>query len=110
MKNPLYIEYRRSTLLGIILVLLLSALGAVVHYVRSLDDNVVQTKFRLSTVGNQLDSEFTPVLAFMEAVRRASLLKMRFSNFLKFFTITGQVSAFLRPTSFASFNVNPSKI
>ncbi|MCD1597220.1 hypothetical protein [Rheinheimera aquimaris] len=76
MKNPLYIEYRRSTLLGILLVLLLSALGAVVHYVRSLDDNVVQTKFRLSTVGNQLDSEFTPVLAFMEAVRRASLLKM----------------------------------
>ena len=76
MKNPIYIEYRRSTLLGIILVLLLSALGAVVHYIRSLDDNVLQTKFRLSAVGNQLDSEFTPVLAFMEAVRRASLLKM----------------------------------
>src|SRR5690606_19591765 len=74
MKNPIYIEYRRSTLLGIILVLLLSALGAVVHYIRSLDDNVLQTKFRLSAVGNQLDSEFTPVLAFMEAVRRASLL------------------------------------
>ena len=76
MKNPIYIEYRRSTVLGVVLVLLLSAFGAVVHYIRSLDENVVLTKMRLNAVGNQLDSEFASVLAYMEAVRRASLLKM----------------------------------
>lgn len=76
MKNPVYIEYRRSTVLGVILLLLLSAFGAAAHYIRSLDDKVLQTKVRLAAVGSQLDSEFTPVLAFMEAVRRASLLKM----------------------------------
>jgi hypothetical protein len=75
MKNPVYYEYRRSSLFGLILLLLLSCLGAVVHYLRSVDDKVVQTKVQLAAVSNQLDSEFAPVLAFMEATRRAALLK-----------------------------------
>ncbi|QBL08321.1 hypothetical protein E0Z06_01700 [Rheinheimera sp. D18] len=76
MKNPVYIEYRRSTKLGIILLLLLSTFGALVHYFRSVDDKVLQTKLRLAAASNQVDSEFVPILAFMEAVRRASLLKL----------------------------------
>ncbi len=75
MKNPVYIEYRRSTVLGIVLLLLLSGLGAAVHYLRSVDDKVLQTKVKLASLSSQLDSEFSPVLAFMEAVRRAALVK-----------------------------------
>lgn len=76
MKNPLYYEYRRTTTLGLMLVLLLSGVGALVHYLRSLDDNVVQSKNRLATVSRQLDSQFSPVLAFMEAIRRSALVKI----------------------------------
>ncbi|MDP5142530.1 hypothetical protein ORJ00_07230 [Rheinheimera baltica] len=76
MKNPVYIEYRRSMVIGILLLLVLSGFGAVVHYIRSIDATVLQNKVRLAAVGNQLDSEFGPVLAFMEAVRRAALLKL----------------------------------
>lgn len=76
MKNPVFIEYRRSTVLGIILLLILSLLGATIHYFRSIDSRVVQTQVRLASVSNQLDSEFAPMLAFMEAVRRAGLMKL----------------------------------
>jgi hypothetical protein len=76
MKNPVNIEYRRSTLLGVILLLILSGLGAAVHYLRSVDGQVSQTKVRLAAVSKQLDSEFAPALAFMEAVRRAALVKL----------------------------------
>lgn len=76
MKNPIYYEYRRSTLLGLILVLVLSGLGAMLHYLRSVDDKVLQTKTRLAAVSSQLDTEFAPVLAFMEATRRAALVKL----------------------------------
>ena len=76
MKNPLYYEYRRSTTLGLLLVLLLSGAGALVHYLRSLDHNVVQSKHRLATVSRQLDSQFAPVLAFMESIRRSALVKI----------------------------------
>jgi HAMP domain-containing protein len=37
---------------------------------------VLQTKTRLAAVSSQLDSEFAPVLAFMQATRRAALLKL----------------------------------
>jgi hypothetical protein len=76
MKNPVYYEYRRSTLFGLILIVVLSGLGAAVHYLRSVDDKVVQTKSRLAAVSSQLDTEFAPVLAFMEATRRAALVKL----------------------------------
>jgi hypothetical protein len=76
MKNPVYHEYRRSTVHGVMLLLLLSGLAAVAHYLRSVDDKVLQTKTQLAAVSNQLDSEFAPILTFMEAVRRAALLKL----------------------------------
>lgn len=76
MKNPIYQEYRRSSLFGVLLVLTLAAFGALVHYLRSVDDKVLQTQARLNVVSNQLDSEFTPVLAYMQAVRLAALSKL----------------------------------
>lgn len=76
MKNPIYHEYRRSSLFGLLLVIALAALGALVHYLRSVDDKVLQTQARLNTVSHQLDSEFTPVLAYMQAVRQAAISKL----------------------------------
>lgn len=76
MKNPVYFEYRRSTLIGALLVVLLSIVGAAVHYLRSVDNQVTQHKATLTAAAQQLDSEFTPVQAFIDAVGRASLLKL----------------------------------
>jgi len=76
MNNPIYNEYRRSSLFGALLVIALAALGALVHYLRSVDDNVLQRQARLTAVSNQLDSEFAPVLAFMQAVRQAANIKL----------------------------------
>lgn len=76
MINPVYYEYRRSTLLGVILVLLLSLAGAVVHYLRSVDDRVARSQQQLQALSVQLDAEFSPVLVFAEAVRRTALTKL----------------------------------
>lgn len=76
MKNPVYFEYRRSSLFGAILVLVLSIVGAAVHYLRSVDNQVTQHKATLTAAAQQLDSEFTPVQAFIDAIERAALLKL----------------------------------
>ncbi|WP_166839260.1 hypothetical protein [Rheinheimera pleomorphica] len=76
MKNPVYYEYRRTAVFGTVLLLLLASLGATLHYLRSVEARVTQTKQRLLAVSNQLDAEFAPVLAFGEAVRRAALAKL----------------------------------
>lgn len=76
MFNPVYHEYRRSTLFGCILVLLLSVGGAAIHYLRSVDDKVLLSKNQLINVSAQIDAEFTPVLTFAEAIRRFAVLKL----------------------------------
>lgn len=76
MHNPSYTEYRRTGLLGLILVILLSTCAATLHYLRSVDDKVLQTRARLAAVSTQLDSQFAPVLAYSEAVIRAAQLKL----------------------------------
>lgn len=76
MFNPVYHEYRRSTLFGCILVLLLSVTGAAIHYLRSVDDKVLLSKNQLINVSAQIDAEFTPVLTFAEAIRRFAVAKL----------------------------------
>ena len=76
MFNPVYHEYRRSTLFGCIFVLLLSLAGAAIHYLRSVDDKVLLSKNRLISLSTRIDAEFTPVLTFAEAIRKSALLKL----------------------------------
>lgn len=76
MYNPVYHEYRRSTLFGCILIVLLSLTGAAIHYLRSVDDKVVLSKNQLINVSARIDAEFTPVLTFAEAIKRSALLKL----------------------------------
>ncbi|NRQ43417.1 hypothetical protein HRH59_12755 [Rheinheimera sp. YQF-2] len=76
MHNPSYTEYRRTGLLGLILVLLLSTFAATLHYLRSVDDKVLQTRTRLVAVSSQLDSQFAPVLAYSAAVIKVAQLKL----------------------------------
>ncbi|MGP9799738.1 hypothetical protein [Rheinheimera sp. NSM] len=76
MHNPSYTEYRRTGLLGLILVVLLSTFAATLHYLRSVDDKVLQTRARLTAVSSQLDSQFAPVLAYSTAVVNAAQLKL----------------------------------
>ncbi len=76
MNNPVYHEYRRSMLFGLILVLLLSVTGATIHYLRSVDYKVLRSKDKLNIITARLDSEFTPVLTFAEAIRRMAIIKL----------------------------------
>ncbi|MDX5406160.1 MAG: cache domain-containing protein [Chromatiaceae bacterium] len=76
MKNPVYYEYRRSSRLGVIVVVALATLGATLHYFRSVEQRVSQTTAHLHTLSQQLDAEFAPVLAFSQAMRRAALTKL----------------------------------
>lgn len=76
MINPIYHEYRRSSLMGAMLVLILSLLGGAVHYIRSVDSTVLSSKDKLAVIGMQLDTEFRPILTFAEAVRRTAEAKL----------------------------------
>ena len=76
MINPTYYEYRRSSLMGAIFVLILSLLGGAVHYIRSVDSSVLSSKDKLAVVGTQLDAEFRPIVTFAEAVRRTAEAKL----------------------------------
>lgn len=76
MYNPLYQEYRRSSLMGLVLVVLLSLAGATIHYLRSVDDKVLLRKSQLQHVSARLDAEFTPIVIFAEAIRRTAGIKL----------------------------------
>ena len=76
MINPTYHEYRRSSLMGAMFVLILSLLGGAVHYIRSVDNTVLSGKDKLAVIGMQLDTEFRPILTFAEAVRRTAAAKL----------------------------------
>lgn len=88
MINPIYHEYRRSSLMGAILVLILSLLGAAVHYIRSVDSTVLSSKDKLAVIGMQLDTEFRPILTFAEAVRRTAEAKLNLPPLTTDSTIT----------------------
>ena len=76
MYNPLYKEYRRSSIIGLVSVILLSLTGAAIHYLRSVDDKVLLRKNQLQHVSARLDAEFTPIVIFAEAVRRTAGIKL----------------------------------
>ena len=76
MKNPIYIEYKRGSILGWMLVVALASGGALVHYLRSVDNQVVYSKSQLDAASRQFDSQMVPLLAFAESMRRAALFKL----------------------------------
>jgi hypothetical protein len=77
MKNPVYIEYKRSSLLGVLLVLTLSLVGATVHYLLTIDSKVVHSKSQLDNAVKQLDSTLLPLMGFAEALRRNAQIKLQ---------------------------------
>lgn len=77
MKNPVFAEYQRARLFGIVLVIALSCFAALVHYWRSVEDNVAQSKARLNLVAMQLDSQLLPLQAYIGALQRAALMKLQ---------------------------------
>jgi len=77
MKNPIYTEYKRSSLLGGLLVLILSLLGATAHYLQSIDSKVVHSKSLLDNAVKQLDSTLLPLMGFAEALRRSAQVKLQ---------------------------------
>ncbi|MBZ9612263.1 hypothetical protein [Rheinheimera maricola] len=76
MKNPIYNEYKRGTSLGWMLIIVLASIGALIHYLRSVDNQVVYSKNQLDSASRQFDSQMIPLLAFAESMRRAALLKL----------------------------------
>lgn len=76
MKNPIYNEYKRGSILGWVLVMGLASVGALVHYLLSVDSQVVHSKNQLDAASRQFDSQMVPLLAFAESMRRAALLKL----------------------------------
>lgn len=77
MKNPVYTEYKRSSLLGGLLVLALSLLGATGHYLLTIDSKVVHSKSLLDNAVQQLDSTLLPLMGFAEALRRNAQIKLQ---------------------------------
>lgn len=77
MKNPVYTEYKRSGLLGGLLALALSFLGASGHYLMTIDSKVVQSKSFLDNAVQQLDSSLLPLMGFAEAMRRNAQIKLQ---------------------------------
>lgn len=76
MKNPVYAEYRKIVLFGYILAAALAIAAAVIHYLLSVDDRVVQSKALLNALSSQLDSQFVPLMAFAQTVQQAAQLKL----------------------------------
>jgi hypothetical protein len=76
MKNPVYIEYQRARIIGIILIVVLSVLGAFAHYLKAVDNSVTETKMRLNSATGQLDNKFNAVLAYAFALQRNAQLKL----------------------------------
>uniref|UniRef100_A0A486XSN3 Uncharacterized protein n=1 Tax=Rheinheimera sp. BAL341 TaxID=1708203 RepID=A0A486XSN3_9GAMM len=76
MKNPIYYEYKRASVLGAYLVLILASVGATLHYLSSVDEQVLYNKNKLDAASQQFDSQMAPLLAFAQSMRRAALLKL----------------------------------
>jgi len=77
MNNPAYTEYKRSSLLGALLVLALSLLGATAHYLLTIDNKVIHSKGLLDNAAQQLDSTLLPLMGFAEALRRNAQVKLQ---------------------------------
>ncbi|WNO62134.1 hypothetical protein [Rheinheimera sp. MMS21-TC3] len=76
MKNPVYVEYQRVKLIASVLIVTLSLLGAFSHYLRAVDDSVIQTKLRLNSASSQLDDKFSALLAYATALQKTAQLKL----------------------------------
>lgn len=76
MKNPVYVEYQRARIIGIALIIVLSVLGAFVHYLIAVDNSVTEAKIRLNSAAGQLDNKFNEVLAYATALQRNAQLKL----------------------------------
>lgn len=76
MKNPVYVEYQRVKLIASVLIVTLSLLGAFSHYLRAVDDSVIQTKLRLNSASSQLDDKFSALLAYATALQKSAQLKL----------------------------------
>ncbi|CAM3670597.1 cache domain-containing protein [Rheinheimera salexigens] len=76
MKNPVYTEYKRARIIGIILIIALSIFGAFAHYLRAVDDSVLQTKLRLNSASSQIDTKFSALLAYATALQKTAQLKL----------------------------------
>lgn len=77
MKTPVYTEYKRSSLLGGLLVLALSLIGATAHYLLTIDNKVEHSKTQLNNAAQQLDSTLLPLMGFAEALRRNAQVKLQ---------------------------------
>ncbi|MGI5308044.1 hypothetical protein [Rheinheimera sp. WS51] len=76
MKNPVYLEYQRAKLLGVILIVGLSVLGALSHYLRAVDDGVIKTKQQLNTASSQLNEKFNALQSYATALQSTAQLKL----------------------------------
>ena len=76
MRNPIYYEYKRAFKLGAFLVLILASVGATLHYLGNIDQQVLHNKNKLDAASQQFDSQMAPLLAFAQSMRRAALLKL----------------------------------